>query len=149
MMTDDKFVVYRSRTHDVLATLLGFVALSAGILLAIRGDRWMGPCLVAIGIVVAVFSLISFLDRKPVIIISNEGLWVQSGSREFIPWNMISSVNIKAMPRSGTYIAIFQNGEHQFDVKISGLDQSYADVYRRVEERLETYSSTTQDSAVG
>lgn len=123
-------VAYRKRTSEAANVLLGLVALCIGVFLVLNGARWTGMLTLVTGGAVALFSFVTLLDRKPVIVVSESGLWLRSHAQGTIPWRGITSVKIKAMPRSGTFITIELNEQHEFDFEVSGLDQPATLIYR-------------------
>jgi len=132
-----QLIAYRNKKAESMNTLIGLVAMCIGIFIILRGGGIGTGILVLIaGGVVAIFSFVTFLDRKPVVIISDSGLWARHAASEVIPWEAISETRIKAIPRGGTFIEIYLNGKHGFDFEVSGLNQPATLIYRSICDRI-------------
>lgn len=135
-----QLIAYRSKRAESINTLIGLVAMCIGIFIILRGNGIGTGILVLItGGVVAIFSFVTFLDRKPVVVISDSGLWARHAASEVIPWEAISEARIKAIPRGGTFIEIHLDGKHGFDFEVSGLNQPAMLIYRNICSRIQSF----------
>jgi len=90
-----------------------------------------------ISIVLGVTGIYALFDFRPRVSISKNGLWVRSISTQEIPWEEITSVELKWLPRSGDFITItLTNGQtHTFFAE--GLQVSSKELLRMIREHVD------------
>ena len=130
MRDHNSITVFRSRRTGMMYIFMGVGVCILGVLfvmLMING--WVGCLFMMSGLVVTAVSIASFRDRKPVIEISDSGLWVRNITGVPLPWRNINSVAVKAVPRGGTYIRIETKSGQSFDFEATDLDQPAMSIY--------------------
>lgn len=87
---NNRLVIYKSRRKATLVIIAGLLVWIGGELLQrFTGDQTMGWIIVIAAVLILIFGIGSFRDRKPQIILTEQGITELSVLREEIEWDAI------------------------------------------------------------
>lgn len=89
-----KVIIYKSRKKAAIITVVSLaLALAAYLILRYAADELLGRGLLILSILCLVFGVGSFYDRKPCIVLTEQGITEMTTVREQIEWDAILYVD--------------------------------------------------------
>ena len=133
----NRSVFKRSTGAAATTTALGVCMLILGVIMVARSNICGLGFIVLASIFLIGIGIYMFLDRRPQVSISENGLWVRSIGVKEIPWNAIASAELKWWPRSGNLITITLIDGEKYTFFAEGLQVSPSDLLRMIKEHID------------
>lgn len=89
-----QIIIYKSKKKAAVITLVGLLIAVAGwLFLRYTDNELAGWCFIIFAFMCVIYGIGTWLDRKPQIVLTANGITEMSGSREEIEWNALRQVD--------------------------------------------------------
>lgn len=113
---NDRIVIYKSRKKAVIITFIGFLlAIGGWLFIRYAVNNVSGWSLIILAAFCVIFGIGSWFERKPSLLLTENGITELSGKREEIEWDAIRQVD-EFYFRGQFFIRLFTDKDYKRDI---------------------------------